>query len=334
MESVVRANIPEDGPWQYEPKWDGFRCLAFREGDLVELQSKSGQPLARYFPEIVAAVRRLPEPRLALDGDIVVPAGDDLSFDDLHERIHPAASRVRRLSQEHPALLVVFDLLLDAAGPLVHFPLRLRRQRLEALARRAFDRAAGIVLSPTTASAAEARRWFVPSGGGVDTIVAKEAEGPYRSGERAMVEVKRQRTANCVVAGFRRSASGGVASLLLGLYEGDTLHYVGFTSSLRAGLRQELLKQIEPIRHGKGFTGRTPETPSRGTAPRADWEPLEPTLVAEVEYDHWGHGRFRHGTRLVRLRPDRHPRQCTIARVDEESRIRLAALIPAGAARR
>jgi ATP-dependent DNA ligase len=325
MDSVLRAELPEEGVWQYEPRWDGFRCLAFRDGDSVELQSKSGQPLGRYFPEVVDAIRRLPEPRLVLDGEIVVPAGDGLSYDDLIQRIHPAASRVLKLSQEHPALFVVLDLLLDAAGPLVNFALRLRRQRLEALATRAFDRVAGIVLSPATTRSADARRWFMRSAGGVDGVIAKETEAPYRSGERAMVEVKRQRTADCVVAGFRPTANGaGVASLLLGLYEGDTLHYVGFASGFRAALRHELLQHIGPIRHGKGFTGRLPPTPPHGHG--TDWEPLEPTLVAEVEYEHWGHGRFRHGTRLVRLRPDRHPRQCTIVPVEEQSRIHLAAL--------
>jgi ATP-dependent DNA ligase len=297
----------------------------------VELQSKSGQPLARYFPEIVAAVRRLPEPRLVLDAEIVVPVGDALSFDDVFQRIHPSASRVLKLSQDHPALLVVLDLLVDASGSLLDTPLRMRRARLEALAARAFDRDAGIVLSPATENAADARRWFVPSGGALDGVVAQDANGPYRAGERVMVEVKRRRTADCVVGGFRRTGSGrGVSALLLGLYEGDTLHYVGFTSGFRAALRRELLAQLEPTRHGKGFTGRNPGAP-RGMDVRNDWEPLEPTLVAEVEFDHWGHGSFRHGTRFVRFRPDKHPRQCTIERVEAESRIRLTALIPEAA---
>jgi ATP-dependent DNA ligase len=330
MESILRAEIPE-GSWQYEPKWDGFRCLAFKDGDDVQLQSKSGQPLARYFPEVIDAVRRLRTPKLVIDGELVIPVGDGVSFDDLLQRIHPAASRVAQLAQERPALLVAFDLLVDAHGrSLVDEPLRSRRRLLESLAARAFGRDAGIVLSPATTKVADAQRWFARSGGSLDGIVAKERDGHYRSGERAMVKVKHKRTADCVVGGFRLAAKGGgVGSLLLGLFEVDKLHHVGFTSSFRAAQRQELLQQLEPLRHGKGFSGRAPGGPSRwSTARSAEWEPLDPHLVVEVEYDHWSNGRFRHGTRLLRFRPDKHPRQCTLEQVEAESQIHLAALIP------
>jgi ATP-dependent DNA ligase len=321
MEARTAAKLPLGEEWQYEPKWDGFRCLVFRDGADVRLQSKASKPLGRYFPDVVAAVRALPQRRFVLDGEIVVPVGGGLSFDELLQRIHPAESRVRRLAAAHPALLVAFDLLATGARSLLELPLAERRRRLEAFAAK---HAPGgpVRLSPATLDAAAARRWLEGRHGGLDGVMAKRLAEPYRPGERAaMVKVKRLRTADCVVGGFRYAARGGaVGSLLLGLYDdAGLLHHVGFTSSLTAAKRRELTARLEALRGGAGFTGRAPGGPSRwSTARSAQWEPVEPTLVVEVAYDHVTGGRFRHGTRFLRLRPDKAPRQCTFEQLQVE----------------
>ena len=323
MEAKLVDAIPDLGGWQYEPKWDGFRCLAFRGGDEVVLQSKAGQPLGRYFPELVEAVRALRPGKFVLDGEIVISLAGRLSFDDLLMRIHPAASRIRRLAQETPATLLAFDLLVDERGrDLTSLPLRERRQRLED-----FFRALGtsklVRLSPATTERAQAERWMAElSAAGFDGVVAKQLDASYESGERAMRKVKRIRTADCIVGGFRFASKGGaVGSLLLGLYgEDGLLHHVGFTSSFNNEQRQELKAILEPYRGGSGFTGCAPGGPSRWSTERTgEWERLEPKLVCEVRYDHFSGGRFRHGTKFMRWRPEKRVESCTMEQVEPRS---------------
>jgi ATP-dependent DNA ligase len=324
MEARLVDEIPTGPGWQYEPKWDGFRCLAFRDGDRIELQSKSGQPLARYFPEVVEHLRTLPARAFVLDGEIVVPVDGRLSFDDLLQRIHPAASRIARLSRERPAVLIVFDLLVDTTGrSLVDRPLRERRQRLEAFAARALAGRDDVRLSPATEDARQARGWLDMAGAALDGIVAKRLDLGYRTGERTgMQKVKRRRTVDCVVGGFRyATGSRVVGSLLLGLYDADgLLHHVGFTSGFPAADRAALLAKLAPLVEPPGFTGRAPGGPSRWSTERSgEWEPLEPRLVVEVSYDHFTGDRFRHATRFLRWRPDKSPRQCTLDQVASSS---------------
>jgi len=322
MEAESADELPGGAEWQYEPKWDGFRCLAFRDGDRVRIQSKAGKPLERYFPDVVETLAGRGARRFVLDGEIVIPVDGRLSFDELLLRVHPAASRVRTLVAAHRARLVVFDLLADERGrSLAGLPLEERRARLEAFAARYFPRGdGGVVLSEATRRLATARRWLSGGGGGdLDGVVAKRLDLPYRSGERdGMLKVKRQRTADCVVGGFRyASKGGGIGSLLLGLYDqAGQLHHVGFCSSFRASERTGLAARLEPLRGGPGFTGRAPGGPSRWSTERsAQWEPLAPKLVVEVGYDHVSGGRFRHGTRFLRWRPDKAPRRCTMEQI-------------------
>ena len=320
MEAKSVASLPEGDAWQYEPKWDGFRCLAFKDGTDLHLRSKSGQPFERYFPEIVAAVADLPVTRCVLDGELVIPEGDALSFDQLLMRIHPAESRVRKLAREHPARFVVFDLLVDANGrPLTDLPLAKRREALERFAARAFAKAPAFRLSPATRLRKDADRWLATAGDGLDGIVAKRVDAAYRSGDRTgMQKYKRIRTADCVVGGFRYGAkSRVVGSLLLGLYDGEgLLHHVGFTSNIPRDQRETLTAKLEKLVKAPGFTGRAPGGPSRWSNERSgEWEPLQPTLVVEVRYDHVSGGRFRHGTSFVRWRPDKAPRQCTFEQI-------------------
>ncbi|HVX91995.1 MAG TPA: ATP-dependent DNA ligase [Xanthobacteraceae bacterium] len=323
MEARSVEEIPTGAQWQYEPKWDGFRCLVFRDRDTIELQSKSGQPLTRYFPELVAAVRALKPRAFVLDGEIVVPGDGALSFDALLQRIHPAASRVNRLARETPALLIVFDLLVDAGGcTLTTLPLTVRRKELERFARAVFPRNARIRLSPATTELGQARRWLERVGTALDGIIAKRRDAEYRSGERtAMHKIKNHRSADCVVGGFRY-ASGArvVGSLLLGLYDDDgLLNHVGFTSTIRAAEKKPLTARLERLIAPPGFTGNAPGGPSRWSTRRtSEWQPLAPKLVVEVCFDHFSAGRFRHGTRLLRWRPDKAPRQCTMEQVEQK----------------
>lgn len=320
MEALSVAEIPEETGWQYEPKWDGFRCLAFRDGDDVYLQSKGEKPLGRYFPELVQAVRGVKASRFVLDGEIAVPIEGRFDFDQLLQRIHPAESRIRKLSQEAPALYIVFDLLADACGrSLIELPLAERRPLLEAFARASFRRGGSLKLSPATVKLAQARRWFRKVGGNLDGVIAKRLESPYLPGDRStMVKVKRIRSAECVVGGFRYgSHSRQVGSLLLGLYDDDgLLNHVGFTSNIAAKERSALTKKLERLIQRPGFTGRAPGGPSRWSTERSgEWEPIAPRLVVEVAYDHFSAGRFRHGTTFLRWRPDKDPRQCTMAQI-------------------
>jgi ATP-dependent DNA ligase len=324
MEAEDARDIPTGAKWQYEPKWDGFRCLAFRDGAEVQLQSKAGQPLARYFPEIVEAMAGLRARQFVLDGEIVIPAAAGLSFEDLLLRIHPAESRVQRLARETPGLYIAFDLLVDERGKLLT-GLRLaeRRSRLEAFAGQNFGEGQ-VRLSPATPDLEKARVWLNDLGGGLDGLVAKRLDCDYRSGERGtgMVKIKFRRTADCVVGGFRYAQKEPVVgSLLLGLYDdAGLLHNVGFTSGIKAADRPALTKRLEALIEPPGFTGRAPGGPSRWAPGRTtDWKPLAPKLVVEVEYDHFTGGRFRHGTRFVRWRPDKAPLQCTMRQVEREA---------------
>lgn len=320
MEAVSVDAIPQGPEWQYEPKWDGFRCLVFRDGDDVELQSKSGQPLTRYFPEIVEGARGLKPSAFALDGELVVPADGAFSFDALLQRIHPAPSRVQRLRAETPALFIAFDLLADADGAsLLALPLHERRKRLARFARKHFRRDGLLRLSPASETLRDAKSWLDRVGSTLDGIIAKRRDLPYRAGDRSgMQKIKNYRSADCVVGGFRyNEGKPVVGSLLLGLYDDQRLlHHVGFTSTLRANEKKALTEKLEALIAPPGFTGATPGGPSRWSTKRsADWRPLKPKLVVEVCYDHFADGRFRHGVRLLRWRPDKAPRQCTMEQV-------------------
>jgi ATP-dependent DNA ligase len=317
MEAVSVDNIPVDGgPWQYEPKWDGFRCLCFKAGDRVELRAKSGKPLGRYFPEVVAAVAASPMVHFVIDGELVIEIDGSFSFDALQMRLHPAESRIRKLAGETPASLVAFDILVGHDGTrLMNEPLRRRREALERLMAELKD-PTRLLLSPISRDAGGAERWLAQAGqGALDGIIAKRLDDPYRPGERAMLKIKPQRTADCVVGGFRYlSSRREVGSLLLGLYdEAGRLNHVGFTATIANNERAELTRRLEALREPPGFTGDAPGGPSRWSTERSSaWEPLRPELVVEVSFNQITSGRFRHGTTLVRWRPDKAPRQCTV----------------------
>lgn len=320
MEARLGDEIPRGTGWQFEPKWDGFRCLAFRDRHEVAMMSKSGKPLGRYFPEVVALLRRCGEDRFVVDGELIVPDGETLSFAALQARLHPAASRVERLSRETPAQLMLFDCLQSGAKLLLDRPLDERRAALEALAA---DAPPGIRLSPLTYDPDTAEDWLARSGGALDGIVAKRRDEPYRPGERAMAKRKLRRTADCVLGGFRYDRAGSVvASLLLGLYdEAGLLHHVGFTSALSAAERQALTPELEGLKGPSGFTGSAPGGASRWSNGRdTAWVPLRPERVIEVGYDQVTADRFRHGTTFVRWRPDKDPRQCTMDQLAAELR--------------
>ena len=357
--------LPHEPGWLYEPKWDGFRCVAFRQGDEVVLQSKAGQPLGRYFPEIVSALRVLPTHNFVLDGEIVIRRDAGLDFDALLQRIHPAASRIQRLSLETPATYMVFDLLLEAKGrALTDRPLSARRMALQEFAATTMSEESDlrqtrkatslpdsnsvgqrIMLSPASDDFATAEKWMREgAASGWDGVVAKRLGCEYMSGERTgMVKVKRIRTADCVVGGFRwaraaKSSTGEgtdskansktaepkkrpteeVGSLLLGLYnKNGELDHIGFSSSFTRGERKKLKSILKPFMGGAGFSGKAPGGPSRWTRDARDteWFPLKPKLVGEFQYDHFSGGRFRHGTKFLRWRPEKKPEQCTMEQI-------------------
>lgn len=322
MEARLVDALPSgaEGEWQFEPKWDGFRCLVFRDGKQVALQSKAGKPLERYFPEVVAVVQGIQESAFVLDGELVIPTDGIISFEALQLRLHPAESRIRRLAAQSPARLMLFDCLALGGKSLLEAPLARRRESLE----RFFDEAKrhGLMLSPFTQDLALAEEWLERSGSALDGVVAKRRDDPYRPGERAMLKVKQLRTADCVVAGFRYgSRTRLVGSLLLGLHDREgLLHHVGFTSAIPASDRAALTKRLEALVEPPGFTGRAPGGPSRWSTERsADWQPLRPELVAEVRYDHVTGDRFRHGTKFLRWRPDKAPAQCGFDQLRHEA---------------
>ena len=320
MESRSADEIPTGELWQYEPKWDGFRCLGFRDRNEVYLQSKSGQPLARYFPDVVEALKKLPSKHFVVDGELAIPVNGALSFDELQLRLHPAASRVANLAKAHPTIFIVFDLLAQDRATLLKKKLRDRRKLLEKFARTNFRSSAAVKLSPATTDLKQAKKWFDKTGGDLDGVIAKRLDLPYTSGERtAVVKIKRIRTADCVVGGFRYASGTRIlGSLLLGLYDNDgLLHHVGFTSAFKTEERRVLTKKFEALRKPPGFTGNAPGGPSRWSTERSDeWEPVDPKIVVEVTYDHFTGGRLRHGTKIVRWRKDKSPRQCGMDQVE------------------
>lgn len=317
MEAHIADELPEGPDWQFEPKWDGFRCLAFRHGEEVDLRAKSGKPLGRYFPEIVETLRSIESDGFVLDGELVVPVGDTLSFAALQMRLHPAESRIRRLAAESPALFILFDCLAASWRVLTGEPLSHRRTVLEDFVRMA-HRADQLRLSPYTTDRAEALKWLSRASGAIDGVVAKPHTGIYEPGERRMIKVKQLRTADCVVGGFRYAQGAKqVGSLLLGLYNDQgELDHVGFTSTIPKAERPALTRKLEALIAPPGFTGNAPGGPSRWSTERsAEWQPLRPELVVEVRYDHVTAERFRHGTKLMRWRPDKAPRQCTFEQI-------------------
>jgi ATP-dependent DNA ligase len=321
MEALSVEEIPTGAEWQYEPKWDGFRCLIFRDGATVSLQSKAGRSLNRYFPEIVDAVRRTSAKRFVLDGELAVPQGKAFSFDDLLQRIHPAASRVAKLAAETPAIFITFDLLADEKSIYTKRPLSERRDGLERFARAMLKGNPRFRLSPATIRLADARKWLQQVGATLDGIIAKRRDLPYLGGSRdGMRKIKNDRSADCVVGGFRyNEGKDVVGSLLLGLYDDNgLLDHVGFTSSIANADKKALTAKLKPLIGAPGFTGATPGGPSRwSTARSAEWVPLKPKLVVEVCYDHFSNRRFRHGARLMRWRPDKAPRHCTFEQVKQ-----------------
>ncbi|UGY90543.1 ATP-dependent DNA ligase [Streptomyces gobiensis] len=316
----------------YEAKWDGFRAIVFRDGDEIELGSRSAKPLTRYFPELVTALRTNLPSRCVVDGEIVVVRGGRLDFDALTERIHPADSRVRLLAQTTPASLIIFDLLALDDSALLDVPLS---DRHELLTRALRDAAAPVHLAPATRDLHVARQWFEQyEGAGLDGVIAKRLDLPYRPDQRLMVKIKHERTADCVVAGLRHHKSGPVVgSLLLGLFDSSgQLQHVGVCASFPMRRRQQLMAELEPLRmasaSGHPWAGwereeaheasRMPGGPSRWSGKKdLSWVPLRPERVCEVAYDHMQGDRFRHTAQFRRWRPDREPEQCTYAQLAE-----------------
>ena len=323
MEARLVDTLPAGANWQFEPKWDGFRCLAFRDETSVELRAKSGKALTRYFPDMATALLATTPKRFVLDGELAIPLGDALSFEALQLRLHPADSRVRRLARETPAIFILFDILLTPRNEsLLDKPLSVRRTELEDLFERLGEKSA-LRLSPYTRAQKVARKWLNRAGGSLDGVIAKRVDGIYEPGERAMLKVKCLRTADCVIGGFRYAEkSREVGSLLLGLYnDKGELDHVGFTSGFAEINRAQLTKKLESLRKPPGFSGKAPGGPSRWSTERSgEWEPVVPRLVVEIRYDHITGDRFRHGTKFVRWRPDKAPRQCTFDQLQREAR--------------
>jgi len=330
----------------YEPKWDGFRCILFRDGDEIVLGSRNERPLTRYFPELLEPIRQQLPDRVVVDGELVIATDDGLDFDALQQRIHPAESRVNRLAEETPASFIAFDLLAIGNADLRERPLRERRELLE---RDLGQLQAPLYLTPSTTDRAMAADWFVRfEGAGLDGVIAKPLDGTYQPDKRVQFKVKHLRTADCVVAGFRMHKSGdGVGSLLLGLFDDDgTLHHVGVATSFTAARRKELMAEIEPYRtpsmdghpwkewydaeaHASS-EGRMPGAPSRWNAKKdMSWEPLRADRVCEVAYEHMQGDRFRHATRLLRWRDDKEPADCTYEQLETVAPYELASIFGA-----
>ncbi|MET9211092.1 MULTISPECIES: ATP-dependent DNA ligase [unclassified Nocardia] len=336
-------SLPREPGLSYEPKWDGFRCIVFRDGDEIELGSRNDRPLTRYFPELAELLKAALPQRCVVDGEIVVVTDQGLDFDTLQQRLHPAASRVNKLAAETPASFVAFDLLALDDRDLTAEPFTERRRALESLLEAAPGR---IHLTPITQDPDVAQDWFTRfEGAGFDGVMAKADDLAYLQDKRVMLKIKHERTADCVVAGYRMHKDGeGVGSLLLGLFDDDrNLHHVGVASSFTAARRRELLGELAPLRENAlddhpwrtwadaaaqaTADGKMPGGVSRWTGGKdLSWEPLRPELVAEVRYEHVQSGRFRHGGRLVRFRADRTPDSCTYAQLDEVAPAELDAI--------
>jgi len=318
MEAARVDRIPEGDGWQFEPKWDGFRAIVFRDGDKIAIQSKSGTPLARYFPELVDSFHRLKTKQFVLDGEIVVPIDGRPSFDDLLLRMHPAEARVRKLAMETPAHYFAFDLLVIKKKLIKDQPIEKRRKQLEKFFE-PVSKDSLIKLSPATTDRKVAKDWFTKySRLGLDGIMAKRLGEPYHSGDRnGMVKVKHLETADCVIGGFRYGeGTNVVGSLLLGLYDDeDRLVHVGHTSSIQKDDRDALTKELESLRGKNPFEVRVPGGPSRFSERSGEWEAVKPKLVCEVEYDYFSQGRFRHGSKFLRWRPEKAPKQCRLDQV-------------------
>ncbi|MBW7972665.1 ATP-dependent DNA ligase [Bradyrhizobium sp. BR 10289] len=318
MEAESVAELPRGAQWQYEPKWDGFRCLLMRDGDSIRMQSKGGRDLVRYFPEVASAASGLSAKSFVLDGELIIRRDEGDAFDALLQRIHPAASRVKRLAAETPARFMAFDLLQSAGTDLASLPLAKRRPALEKFAQRYFKTSDTFALSPETRNHAEARAWLQRVADGHDGVIAKRLDLAYCSGTReGMQKIKLLRSADCVVGGFRYAEKKQgrrkvIGSLLLGLYDASgLLHHVGFTSAIKASDRPGLTDKFEKIACESSFTGKAPGGPSRWSTKRsAEWQPVRPVRVVEVCYDHVSGDRFRHGTKILRWRPDKKPSQC------------------------
>ncbi|MEV0544426.1 ATP-dependent DNA ligase [Nocardia salmonicida] len=340
-------SLPREPGLSYEPKWDGFRCIVFRDGDEIELGSRNDRPLTRYFPELAELLKAALPPRCVVDGEIVVVTDQGLDFDTLQQRLHPAASRVNKLAAETPASFVAFDLLALGDRDLTTEPFAQRRRELESL----LDAAPGrIHLTPITQDPDVAQDWFTRfEGAGFDGVMAKSDELTYLQDKRVMLKIKHERTADCVVAGYRMHKDcEGVGSLLLGLFDDEgNLHHVGVASSFTAARRRELLGELAPLRENAlddhpwrnwadavaqaNADGKMPGGVSRWSGGKdLSWEPLRPELVAEVRYEHVQSGRFRHGGRLARFRADRTPESCTYAQLDEVAPAELDAIFGVG----
>ena len=340
------ASFPEDNGWLYEPKWDGFRAIAFKDGDEITIVSRDKKPLNRYFPELTELLVAELTEDCVIDGEIVIPGRHGLEFESLLLRIHPAESRVRKLAAESPASFVAFDLLARGSKDLRETDLSDRRAGLESLLEAAVQLPAGttrsgrglerdvvkaldggskLAITPQTDNPKLAKVWFeVFEGAGLDGVIAKKPDQRYRPGDRVMLKIKHIRTADCVVGGYRlNKAKDGVGSLLLGLYDDSgVLHYVGHTSSFKAPVRRELLEEFSTLEGGVSFgDGRTPGGPSRWTgAQGATWVPVEPSRVCEVAYDHLQGNRFRHATTFKRWRPEKPPEECTFEQILPDAR--------------
>lgn len=342
--------VPREPGLSYEPKWDGFRCIVFRDGAEIELGSRNDRPLTRYFPEVAELLKDALPPRCVVDGEIVIVTEAGLDFDTLQLRLHPAASRVAKLAAETPASFVAFDLLALGDDDLTGEPFRERRRLLETILDTELAR---VHLTPITSDPDTAEDWFTRfEGAGFDGVMVKADDQRYQQDKRVMLKVKHERTADCVVAGFRWHKDGeGVGSLLLGLYDDEgNLHHVGVASSFTAARRKQLVGELEPWRENAledhpwrnwadaaaqaSAEGKMPGGMSRWSAGKdLSWEALRPELVAEVRYEHVQSGRFRHGGRLVRFRTDRTPESCTYAQLDEVAPAELAAIFGSEVAR-